>query len=141
MCFVSYFLNMSCSLYMYICYPQFLSLRLSLPLQRIAAAGANSQHHPLNLVLVDERGFGCCVRFCEICILRIGQWILLPNLGLELDKLLGHLVVVALRQDAQYRPARFVHLDAFRQGQPARTGALWMGGFKQETHTHTHKLR
>lgn len=41
-----------------------------------------------------------------------------------LDELLGHLVVGALAQDAQDRPARLVHLDAAAKGQPARAGTL-----------------
>lgn len=38
---------------------------------------------------------------------------------LELDELLGHVVVVALREDTEHGEARLVHMDAFTQWQPA----------------------
>ena len=43
--------------------------------------------------------------------------------GLELDELLGDVVVVALGQDAQHGQARLVHVDALAQRQPARHAA------------------
>lgn len=54
----------------------------------------------------------------------IWQRILLPDVALELDKLLGHLVVVALRENPQYRPAGLVHLYSLAQRQPTRARAL-----------------
>lgn len=70
----------------------------------------------------------CSLQRCGVPTgLRIGQRVLLSDVRLELDELLGHLVAVALRQDTQNGPARLVHLNAPGQGQPARTGALRMG--------------
>lgn len=57
--------------------------------------------------------------------------------GLELDELLGYVVVVALREDAQDRQARLVHVDALAQRQPAGDAAL--GGHilqLQDGHAH-----
>ena len=44
--------------------------------------------------------------------------------GLELDELLGHVVVVALGEDAQHGEACLVHVDAFTQRQPAGDAAF-----------------
>lgn len=44
--------------------------------------------------------------------------------GLELDELLGHVVVVALGEDAQHGEACLVHVDAFAQRQPAGDAAF-----------------
>lgn len=57
--------------------------------------------------------------------------------GLELDELLGHVVVVALGEDAQDGEARLVHVDAFAQRQPAGDAAF--GGHVlqlQDGHAH-----
>lgn len=43
---------------------------------------------------------------------------------LELDELLGHVVVVALGEDAQDGEAGLVHVDAFAQRQPAGDAAF-----------------
>lgn len=43
---------------------------------------------------------------------------------LELDELLGHIIVVALGEDAQDSEARLIHVDAFTQRQPAGGAAL-----------------
>ena len=45
-------------------------------------------------------------------------------LRLQLDKVLGHLVVGSLREDAQDGPARLVHVDAPTKCQPAGARAL-----------------
>lgn len=54
----------------------------------------------------------------------VGQGVLLADVALELDEFLGDVVVVALREDAQYRPARLVHLDALAQEEPRGARAL-----------------
>lgn len=57
--------------------------------------------------------------------------------GLELDELLGHVVVVTLGQDAQHGETGLVHVDAFAQRQPAGHAAL--GGHVlqlQDSHAH-----
>ena len=48
----------------------------------------------------------------------------LTTFRLELDELLGHFVVAALRQNAQDGPACLVELDASPERTPARTRAL-----------------
>ena len=45
-------------------------------------------------------------------------------LRLELDKLLGHLIVCPLRENAQDGPSRFVEADALAYRAPARARAL-----------------
>lgn len=55
---------------------------------------------------------------------RVRQRRLLPDVALELHKLLGDLVVVALRENAQDRPAGLVHLDPLAERQPTRAGTL-----------------
>lgn len=45
----------------------------------------------------------------------IRQRRLLPDVALQLHELLRDLVVVPLRENPQYRPARLVHLDTFAQ--------------------------
>lgn len=57
--------------------------------------------------------------------------------GLELDELLGHVVVVALGQDAQDGQSGFVHVDAFAQRQPAG-GAAFGGHVLQLQDGHAH---
>lgn len=53
------------------------------------------------------------------------RWqVLLSYVRLELDELLGDFIVGTLRQYAEYRPTRFVHVDAFAQRQPASARTL-----------------
>lgn len=56
---------------------------------------------------------------------------------LELDELLRHVVVVALREDAQHRQARLVHVDAPAQRHPAGDAAL-AGYVLHLHHGHAH---
>lgn len=56
---------------------------------------------------------------------------------LELDKLLGHVVVVALGEDAQDGEACLVHVDAFAQWQPAGDAAFGRHVLQlQDGHAH-----
>lgn len=57
--------------------------------------------------------------------------------GLELDELLGHVVVVALGEDAQDGQSRLIHVDAFTQRQPAG-GAALRGHVLQLKDSHAH---
>lgn len=57
---------------------------------------------------------------------------------LELDELLGHVVIVTLGQNAQDGQSGFVHVDAFAQRQP--TGRAALGGHVlqlQDGHAHS----
>lgn len=56
---------------------------------------------------------------------------------LELDELFGHVVVVALGEDAQHRQARLVHVDPPSQRQPAGDAAL-AGYVLHLQHSHAH---
>ena len=56
---------------------------------------------------------------------------------LELDELFRHVVVVALREDAQHRQARLVHVDASAQRHPEGDAAL-AGDVLQLHHGHAH---
>lgn len=56
---------------------------------------------------------------------------------LELDKLLGHVIVVTLGQDAQHGQTGFIHVDAFAQRQPTGRAALGGHVFQlQDGHPH-----
>ena len=56
---------------------------------------------------------------------------------LELDELLGHVVVVALGEDAQDGETRLVHVDAFPQRQPAGHAAFGSHVLQlQDGHAH-----
>ena len=57
---------------------------------------------------------------------------------LELDEFFGHLVIAALRQDAQHREARVVHVDAAAKGQPAG-GAPALDQLAQLQHGQPHR--
>ncbi|KAG7239030.1 hypothetical protein INR49_030295 [Caranx melampygus] len=58
--------------------------------------------------------------------------------GLELDKLFGHIVVVTLREDAQDGEARLIHVDAFTQRQPAGNAAFGGNVLQlQDSHAHS----
>lgn len=53
-----------------------------------------------------------------------GYVLVVADVRLELDELARHLVVGALRQDAQHRPSGLVHGQPSAQGQPAGAAAL-----------------
>lgn len=55
---------------------------------------------------------------------RVGGGVLRADVGLEFDKFLGHLIVVALGEDAQDGPSRLVHLNSTAQRQPTRARSL-----------------
>lgn len=57
---------------------------------------------------------------------------------LELDELLGHLIVASLRQDAQHCEPRVVHVDAAAERQPAR-GAPTLDQLPQLQHRQPHR--
>lgn len=60
------------------------------------------------------------------------------RVGLELDELLGHLVIAALRQDTQHCEPRVVHVDAAAERQPAR-GAPALSQLPQLQHRQPHR--
>lgn len=56
---------------------------------------------------------------------------------LELDELLGHLIIVALRKDAEDGEAGVIHVDSAAQGQPAGTaGSLQDIAELQDSNAH-----
>ncbi|KAG5275753.1 hypothetical protein AALO_G00124180 [Alosa alosa] len=57
---------------------------------------------------------------------------------LKLDKLLGHVIVVALREDAQHGQSGLVHADALAQRQPAGHAAPRCH-ILQLQHGHAHR--
>lgn len=74
--------------------------------------------------------------FFKLCLLAAAL-LCRALVGLELDKFLGHIVIVALGEDAQHSEACFVHVDAFAQRQPAGYAAF--GGHVlqlQDSHSH-----
>lgn len=48
----------------------------------------------------------------------------MPDFRLELDKLLGDLIIGTLGQDAQDCPSSLIQIDASTEGTPAGTAAL-----------------
>lgn len=60
-----------------------------------------------------------------------------PLVRLELHELFCYVVVVALREDAQHRQARLVHVDAPAQREPAGDAAL-AGDVLHLQHGHAH---
>lgn len=73
----------------------------------------------------------------EVVVVLAAALLCRALVGLELDELLGHVVVVTLGQDAQDGQSGFVHVDAFAQRQP--TGRAAFGGHVlqlQDGHAH-----
>lgn len=60
-----------------------------------------------------------------------------PLVRLELDELLGHVIIVTLGQDAEDSQSGFVHVDAFSQWQPTGRTALGSQVLQlQDSHAH-----
>lgn len=78
------------------------------------------------------------VTFTEELVVLAAALLCRALVRLELDELLGHVVVVTLGQDAQDSQSGFVHVDAFAQWQPTSCAAL--GGHVlqlQDGHAHS----